>query len=131
MRMSIIKYFQKTGRLYLYLIGLFAAFFLAMLVYAQSGYTPVGYVWMVTVFCGAALLLLFPWGYRETDAFALGWYTGMVIVYTLTACGLCLYGWCYVSMLCGVTSGVIGLLILTFLVVPLVKFWLEHKEKNA
>ena len=123
MRMScIINYLRKTGRLYLFTLGLILDFCLSLFVYAEFGFTPIGYVWMVTVFCTAALLLLFFWGYREKDAYAMGWYTGLVIMYLLAVVCFCGYALRYVSTLCSVTSGTIGGFSLVFLVVPIIKF---------
>jgi len=131
MRMSIISYFKNTGRYYLRLLGFFAVLFLAWFVYARCGYTSIGFVWMATVYCGLNLLLLFPWGYKETDAFAMGWYTGMVFIYILVAAGLEIYLSGQVSWL-GLSAGaMIAVFILVFLLVPIVKFLQEHHEKNT
>lgn len=129
MKQSIISHFFKKSRLYLFTIGLFAIFFVALYVYAAVGFTSIGYVWMVTVFCGAALVLLFPWGYQETEPFAKGWYTGEVLLYTLVSGGLCWYGFGHHSTLVGIVALTISLFILVFLAVPLLKFREElHKE---
>jgi hypothetical protein len=119
---GIIGYWRKTGKLYLFTLGLFLDFFLSLFVYAACGFTPLGYVWMVNVFCMVALLVLFFWGYGEKNAYAMGWYTGLVFLYSVAVVGFCVYALKYVSTLCSVTSGTIGGFSLVFLVVPIIKF---------
>ncbi|MBR1825113.1 MAG: hypothetical protein IJ770_00805 [Alphaproteobacteria bacterium] len=120
---SIIAFLRKYNILWLSPSGLFVALAIGYAVYALFGFTPISYIFGVIAFSGLSTLLYFDWGYKETDAGAMGNYSGVVITYFCMSACACFGAFMTFDWLIGVTCSVICALFGVFLVVPVIKFF--------